>query len=291
MKELGERIAQQGAFNLGTLQKDLGFGMRDRLRLLNGSMTRLDAVENYRSDFAVAATLRNLEKQGIEPPSILREDESRRYLWSLWGIAFEHTQRGNNDFLEKLVELYRAFGPDDLGFGIGGNKILGHLQRMAEPGRSKAEQDFSLTFLNFYNSFLNLRVGEPEIIWGEGHGTLLFWTLGPYLQKELQKRGHSPRRAFYLILKWGQFGSERSVPGVSGNASDLFVLENDFPPSHQLAQACAEKMADLGIFEEINQSFAAQKVENTISLQEKNDLKKVRTQFVTLISRLVDSKQ
>lgn len=244
--KLASILRSLGAVNLDVLKEESFLEIKNFSKPL-----ALVAEEEFSSDSVFETIRKELKKRGIEllnPPEL----PSRRYVLALWAIALDQSKKGKNEYLEELLRLSRKFNPNTLGFHP---RLVGHLQRMANPQRASVEQEFSLGFLKYYDDFQDEIGGRVTVLESEGNGTILSWTLSPYLYAKLKEK-FFPRQAMFLVLRWCQFNNENLVIGLSYTPEAVFCLDKDQNhPSHRLAMSSVEEILTLGIFEAINEDL------------------------------------
>lgn len=220
-------------------------------------------------------------------------DTTRNYIHAFWSRAIDHDRHGNGEYLTRMVQLYRWFSEEDLGFdGIGRSKGIAHLERMAARGRSEAENSLVLAFLRYYQDYVTMFPERITLFDSSGSefrsAYPQFWTFSPYALKELEETGLSQRRSFYTVMEWARFSPDY-LAGINLPDYHLFYLNKDPDhPSHEIARRSARELVGSGFFSLISDGWTRGAggragIERAVYREELHDL---RGELVQLLSNL-----
>lgn len=144
-----------------------------------------------------------------------------------------------------------------LGFGNGLREVA-HIVRLLETGRSIEERELALALIANYTLLINYIRPKPshtanevettstvarKTVAGEGPATIMWWTLSPYIFRELKLKRISDERAILALLQWPFAGmdDEPKLPGIILNRS--FILNRDpMDATHAYARQEAKRV-------------------------------------------------
>lgn len=181
--------------------------------------------------------------------------------------------------LESLINFCREYG---------GTRLVIHLYRLLNNGRSNEEKAFGLAVIRNYHPIANEiklidqkvmeQLGEDDpvdfyqmrlsnILSSESTDSGMFWTFAPYIYKHLLAKGVTEEEVLRRICNWGlrkQYQQKdfeeihsRHLRGLSGREEEDVQLDEMYyltlDPNnltHKFTDQEAKKMVDRGLFEE-----------------------------------------
>lgn len=95
-----------------------------------------------------------------------------------------------------------------------GSRIHSHLERLIDEKRTLTENYFGLLFA--YYGFLDGNKKYPVVANGEYTNTAFFWSIAPYLARELTYYGVPPEQIINSIFLWGKKSKSTDKPDLPG---------------------------------------------------------------------------
>lgn len=163
-----------------------------------------------------------------------------------------------------------------------GGRMPIHIYRMLGNGRSKAEKDFAIKFIEEYEKIYKEILEEDKasgddvvdlqeshfyrILGGENVDSGMFWTFAPYIFKNLSGQNINSQDRIRKILNWGLVmatpigilneeskqvhlkGFEKVWDDLGGNLYYLSIDPND--TTHKFTDQEAQKLVKGGVFDE-----------------------------------------
>lgn len=140
-----------------------------------------------------------------------------------------------------------------------------HLLRLLSPGRSKAERNFALDYIEHVDDVKTSLRMDPEreesimgVIGSEGDDTCMWWTFAPYLHSALREQAVRAKDAIKQIVNWAKNGRSVATSERSGDWSRVHLkgLEDVYriyalakdpkSPSHQFTKERAKEIVEKG---------------------------------------------
>lgn len=141
-----------------------------------------------------------------------------------------------------------------------------HLLRLLSPGRSEAERNFALDYIEHVGDVKKSLRMDPErerriegVIGSEGDDTCMWWTFAPYLHSILREQAVMAKDAIKQIVNWGKNGRSVATSERSGDWSSIHLkgLEDAYRiyalskdpkgPSHQFTKERAREIVEKGL--------------------------------------------
>ena len=179
----------------------------------------------------------------------LLDEQEKETAFEAWRSALREARKTPTGFLDKparqgrldkvLAECDLQDNDERLLREFSSSRVGNHCLRMLKRERTDVEHDFGRKLLH---EIAQSSDSEEEglshdiewLIGGEGDNTTLFYTVGPYLYRELQMQGLDPERAFEQIFRWAEqatkqkkeaFEKAKKDFGYTGSEANVISLQ------------------------------------------------------------------